>query len=405
MRLPGFLKAAKPVVARYLEYCLLFYYGSTAKRRRCRAASGKVLLARTDGLGDFILWLSCAGAFREMYPDKKIVLMLDSTKPTIELAGKMPQYFDEVFNIDIHNYTRFLAIRKMKRMEFDLVVQPVYSRVLFTDILLFACRAGRRVTLDTSAKFMTRTQLKLSNRGYDRILCASPGIRHELVRCGELIRGLGNTGFRAGLPALKAGTAEKEDYFVCFPAASDPAKIWEGKKYVRVLEAVIKRTGWRCILGGGAEDLPLLGRIAAGITRQDMVEIAAGRGTLSDTVLMLRRARMAVGNDTGAMHMAAASGVPSVVLLGDSEIGRFFPYAPETGEKPLLWTVDADMGCRCCKVEKDVPCRYPYGPEGRYRCVDAISVECCMRAVEQCLEAAGYRDEGTDKASYVHMSE
>ncbi|RHO87809.1 hypothetical protein [Clostridium sp. AF37-7] len=108
MKLPKLIKKFKPVLAHQLEMILLWYYSKTAKYRRPSKTTGKILLARTDGLGDFIIWLSCAKAFRQLYPEKKIVLMLDSIKPTKHFAESMPQYFDEVFNIDIHNYTRFL---------------------------------------------------------------------------------------------------------------------------------------------------------------------------------------------------------------------------------------------------------------------------------------------------------
>ena len=136
MRLPKVLRRLKPLVAHQLEMFLLWYYSATAKQRRPKHETGRILLARTDGLGDFIIWLSCAQKFRELYPDKKIVVMLDSIKPTLELVQEMPQWFDEVFNIDIHNYTRFFEFRKMQKMEFDLLIQPAYSRVAFTDVCL-----------------------------------------------------------------------------------------------------------------------------------------------------------------------------------------------------------------------------------------------------------------------------
>ena len=76
MKLPKLIKKFKPVLAHQLEMILLWYYSKTAKYRRPSKTTGKILLARTDGLGDFIIWLSCAKAFRQLYPEKKIVLML-----------------------------------------------------------------------------------------------------------------------------------------------------------------------------------------------------------------------------------------------------------------------------------------------------------------------------------------
>lgn len=405
MRLPKILQILKPFIAQWLEAMLLIYYSKTAKSRRCKQETGRILLARTDGLGDFIIWLSCAEEFKKLFPNKKIVLMLDSTKPTLELAEKMPHLFDEVFNIDIHNYTRFFSIWKMRKMEFDVVVQPVYSRVIFTDILLFACRADKRITLDTNSKFLTERQLKLSNRGFDQIVSASGEIKHELIRCGELMRGLGAKDFRAGLPVLETKRGEKEAFFISFPAASAQTKVWGTEKYAQVYTEIMRKTDWNCIIGGGKEDIPFLNEIVKMVGHKNKISVIAGKYNLSDTANIIKRAQMAIGNDTGAMHMAVACGTPSVVLMGDNEIGRFFPYMPENGDIPKLWVVDADMQCKDCNAVKDVPCKFPYGEKGAYHCVESITIEQCMVAVNQFLEMVGMKNERDDKEEYFDFTE
>lgn len=386
MKLPKILRVIKPIVAHELEMILLFYYGNTAKWRRPKHTTGNILLARTDGLGDFVIWLSCAEKFRAMYPDKTIYLMLDSIKPTLELAEKMPHLFDRVFNIDIHNYTRFFCVSKMKRLEFDIVIQPAYSRVPFTDVLLFACKAGKRITLDTNAKFMTNPQLKWSNRGFDEILPASVGVKHELIRCGELMRGLGVSDFKAGMPSLYAAQETKRQAFISFPAASGPTKMWEPEKYAEVLDEIIERTDWECMMGGGEADIPLLKEICRLMRFGNKVKIIAGKYGLYDTVRIINQSKLAIGNDTGAMHMAVASKVPSIVLMGDNEIGRFFPYTTEIGEIPQLWIVDADLACKGCNSMKDIPCKFPFGKRGTYHCIESITVERCLEAVNQALK-------------------
>ena len=389
MKLPKLIKKFKPVLAHQLEMILLWYYSKTAKYRRPSKTTGKILLARTDGLGDFIIWLSCAKAFRQLYPEKKIVLMLDSIKPTKHFAESMPQYFDEVFNIDIHNYTRFFEFKRMMKLEFDEVIQPAYSRVAFTDILLFACKAGKRITLDTNAKFLSARQLTWTNRGYDQIIPTSGGIKHELIRCGELIRGLGWIDFKVGYPDMRQLYENKENYFVCFPAASGPTKIWEAEKYAYVLDKIIRKTGWSCKLCGGKEDFEQLSDVMEQMELKGQAENLAGRKTLPDTITLLNKGQMAIGNDTGAMYMAAACHIPSIVLMGDNELGRFFPYKAEKGESLPLWVVDAGMSCQGCNAMKDVPCRYPFGTKGVYRCIELISKEHCMDVVEIALKELG----------------
>lgn len=405
MKLPRIIKLLKPVIANHLEMFLLAYYSRTAKRRRCKQESGRILLARTDGLGDFIIWLSCAEELKKLYPNKKVVLMLDSTKPTMQLARNMPHMFDEVFNIDIHNYTRFFSVLKMRKMEFDLVIQPVYTRVIYTDILLFACRANKRITLDTNSKFLTEKQLKLSNRGFDQIIPASDGVKHELVRCGELMRGLGAREFYAGLPILGKQSKRADNYFISFPAASTPTKMWQPEKYAQVYTDIIRKTGWDCVLSGGTEDVALLNEIVRMVNLKGKINVIAGKYDLYSSIDIIKKANMAIGNDTGPMHIAVACGTPSIVLMGDNEIGRFFPYTSETGDVPNLLVVDANLKCKGCNAIKDIPCRYPYGSRGAYRCIESITVECCLEAVDQLLNRVVNNNEKLDKAEYFDFDE
>jgi ADP-heptose:LPS heptosyltransferase len=42
----------------------------------------------------------------------------------------------------------------------------------------------------------------------------------------------------------------------------------------------------------------------------------------------LKRARLFIGNDSGAMHLAAAAGVPTLGLFGPSDERRYAPWGP-----------------------------------------------------------------------------
>ena len=390
----------KPAAAAWLERVLLWYFAGTARFRRSKKETGRVLETRTDGLGDFILWLDCAREMRERYKDRTIVLILDSTKPTAELARRTG-YFDEVLEVGIHNYTRFATILRMRRMSFDLVLQPVYTRLLFTDILLFACRARERITLDTNGKFFTERTLKVSNRGYDRILPAAPGVRHELLRGAQFLRGLGFSEYRAKLPWLPPmgeNPVQAKDYIVVFPAASWPGKVWGYERFAAVCDEIIDQTGYTCVAAGGRADLHTIGSMISCMRHGREVFNAAGIFSICQTAEAIRGARLALGNDTGPMHMAVACGTPSVVITGDLEYGRFFPYEAEAAGGRYPRVAAAALPCRGCQTEQDRPCPYPTDGRGAVRCITAVTVESCMEAVTELLEQEFTKMETAGKA-------
>jgi ADP-heptose:LPS heptosyltransferase len=124
----------------------------------------------------------------------------------------------------------------------------------------------------------------------------------------------------AAVPAPDLGWAQADvdrfglaDPFVLLVpggAAHRPAKRWPADRY-RMLAKRLLDAGATPVLIGGPGERDLTALIALGL---DGVRDLAGETGLSDLVVLSRRAAAAVGNDTGPMHMAAASGCPSVVL-------------------------------------------------------------------------------------------
>ncbi len=56
-----------------------------------------------------------------------------------------------------------------------------------------------------------------------------------------------------------------------------------------------------------------------------------GRTDLLTAAAILRRSALFIGNDTGLMHLAAASGTPTLGLFGPSPVERYAPWGRCTG--------------------------------------------------------------------------
>src|SRR6202008_394623 len=81
---------------------------------------------------------------------------------------------------------------------------------------------------------------------------------------------------------------------------------------------------------------PLLAAIPAD-RRIDLV----GRIDLLTAAAVLRRCALFVGNDTGLMHIAAASGTPTLGLFGASPVEQYAPWG--RGTEAVRTTVPNEM--------------------------------------------------------------
>jgi heptosyltransferase-2 len=104
------------------------------------------------------------------------------------------------------------------------------------------------------------------------------------------------------------------EYLVVVPgAAFGPAKSWPEERYRALCAELACHT--RVILSGSGGDRVVCERIAAAVPG---VQSLAGETSLGEMFALVEGARALVANDSGAPHVAAALGVPCVVLFGST---------------------------------------------------------------------------------------
>jgi len=207
----------------------------------------------------------------------------------------------------------------------------------------------------------------------------------ELQRNAEFISRLSDKAFSASLPKLPVLTKlpkhlqPQTAYFILFPGASWHGRQWPVQRFANVLKQIHRRYGLRAVLCGSPADRGLCEGVAceSGIAGHNF----AGQTTLAELTELIRGAKLLIGNETSAVHLAAAVGTPAVCILGGGHFGRFMPY-PETlvGVKPLVAV--HQMPCFGCNWH----CDQPHDPVGPVPCVLKISVALVMSRAMQEIE-------------------
>jgi len=139
-----------------------------------------------------------------------------------------------------------------------------------------------------------------------------------------------------------------------------PGTRWETKQWPATHFAALVRGlagfGVGTVVLGGREDR----RAGAAITSAGGKSVTdlTGRTSIEQSAAVLQRCSLAVGNDSGPMHLAAALGVPVAALFGPTDPIRTGPYG--TGHT----VIQAPIPCRNCRRRRcRIACMARIAPE------------------------------------------
>lgn len=355
-----------------------------------RSSPDTILLVYLGGIGDFIVWLSAARALREHYRDRRIVLA--ANRIFAELA-ECVGCFDEVIEVDVKAFDadlryRFETLRRIRRIGAGIAIQPTYSRVFWGgDAIMRAARAPETVGFAGDLNNSRPWQRRMADRWYTRLVPAQPGRLNEFERNAEFLRALSGQELAPTIARI-APVAElpdrlriADDYFIVFPGAGAPRRMWPAGSFGVAAQAIGREQGWRLVVCGGAEEAELAASVIAAAGLPDALQMA-GRTSLTEFVELVRGARLVVANETSAVHIAAAVGTPSVCVLGGGHFGRFVPYPEGAGGcRPVA--VFKHMDCFNC----DWDCTLTHRRDKAAPCVEAIPVQDVVDAARVCGSA------------------
>jgi heptosyltransferase-2 len=152
-------------------------------------------------------------------------------------------------------------------------------------------------------------------------------------------------------------------------AAYGSAKCWLADRYAALADGLIATCDADVILFGAPQERDMAQRIARSMQRRALN--LAGETSIGDLPALLRACRLFVGNDSGAMHVAAAVGLPVVGIFGPTDPEATSPVTP------LFTLVREPVSCS--------PCLLRHCPID-HRCMTRISVERVFDAARAWLE-------------------
>lgn len=356
--------------------CLL--KGKDAANEGASPKYRRILIVRTDRIGDVLLSTPVIKALRQKYPQAYISMIVAPYARDIVEANP---YLDEViiYDKDIKHKSwmrslKFASRLKKKRFDLSIILHPTNR------MHLIAFLAGIPLRLGYNRKFGFLNNLRKTHTKQE-------GLRHEAEYNLDLLSDLevGGNARDLFMPIkteseqwakdllASNGIKETDKLLAVNPGASCPSKIWPADRFAQVAEILAERHNFRILIVAGAKDIPLANMVAQKLEGRALN--LSGKTSLSHLASILKRCSLFISNDSGPVHIASSLGVPVISIFGRNQPGL----------SPRRW---GPLGVRDKYLHKDVGCIQclAHNCKKEFACLKAISVEDVLPAAESILK-------------------
>ncbi len=320
-------------IDRYAGIPLLFA-ASLFSRKRSDLADlrpKRILVVKFSALGDAILLVPALRSLRRKYPDAEITLV--GTNFTIPFLCTFPEYIGEFISLDLGLILRrpmylISIVKQLRSLEFDLALD--FEQWLRLSALLVRFSGAPH-------RLGFRTARQHRHWGFTCAVNRSAA-RHEMWNFLSLTMPATRTADEASLEArinegglvtaqsflMTHGWQKGTPLLIVHPGCGSHGfpREWPPKKYGELIDRMAKHRPAFFVVTGTEDELPAMEAVRR--STQAALSLYA-ISTLADFTALLSMAALFISSNNGAMHLAAALGIPQVALHGPTNSVQWGP--------------------------------------------------------------------------------
>ncbi len=319
----------------------------------------KILIIRTDRVGDLILSIPALRVLRNKFGQAEITMLLN--RGTRDLAKVIP-WIDKIMV-----YRNLIQTTRMLKQEgFDLAIDLIMDYQLKSALLAILSGAPHRLGFD------------IEGRGGFFNIRVKPDRKekHMIEHTLDVVRAIGVDTTDKN-PEI-AVSDDKKRYIEEFlnqqnvfgsdllvgihPGGYYPSQRWLPDRFAQLADDIIVRYGAGIILIEGPGEEKSVRKVASLMSRKAIGVVGI---SLSKLPALIARCNLIVCNNSGPLHIATAVGTPTVSTMGPTVPYLWWPK----GENHIVFR--KDLPCSPCNL----------GVCKSHKCMKLITVEDVMGAV------------------------
>ncbi|MFI5253523.1 MAG: glycosyltransferase family 9 protein [Bacteroidota bacterium] len=328
----------------------------------------RILIVRTDRIGDVILTLPMARLLKKHYPGSHITMLI--RKYTEELVEDDKNIDQILFYDDGNELLPFSQIITLiKQQKFDIVFHT-YPRFR---LALMTWRSGIPVRVGTGYRWYS---IFFNKKIYDHRKTAE---YHELEYNLRLLSVLGidylseditpridvDAALSSRIRALvrSLGVQDGQKIVILHPGSGGTARDWNPDNFGRLAHKIGQLNGVRVIITGGKHEDGIVDRVKSNAGNSAIALV--GKLNLKEYGALAKMANVFIANSTGTLHIAAAVGTPVIGLYSQITALSAKRWGPYTDKRTIFTPLNKPVDCTDCLTRKDRMCG----------CMETIAIE------------------------------
>jgi heptosyltransferase-2 len=338
-----------------------------------------ILIRATNWIGDAVMSLPALRAVRFRFPDAAITVL---ARPWVSALYEDERSIDRVMTLEGASGARDWRAKRelvgrLRRAGFDLAVlfpnsfeSAAVVRLAGVKRIVGYARDGRSLLLTDAVAVPERGEIAVHERFYYLELLRRAGLIQKIPDVPEIRLD--------GIDELRERGAKRFETLGVKPpvigvspgAAYGSAKRWLPERFgVSAARLAADRDGTVVVFGSAAEK-GLCEEVARAANGRNL----AGETALREFIELTAACRAFLTNDSGAMHIASALGVPSVTIFGPTDETATGPLGPSAR------LVRESVDCAPCLL-KQCPIDH--------RCMTRVTVDRVVQAAEELMKVRG----------------
>jgi heptosyltransferase II len=297
----------------------------------------KILIRATNWVGDAIMALPALQVVRQRFPEARIAIVARPYVADIyrgqQICDQLIPYHAQGVHAGIFGRERLAAELHAQRFDLSLLLQNAFGAAW----LAWRAKIPERIGYARDGRSLLLTK---------PVPVPKPGEipKHEQYYYLELVR---RAGWLETLPEVSSITLKVSEEKRCDAARSlaefgvhenvlrvaigagasyGSAKCWAPARFAELADRIQAQSDADVVLFGTSAETAVSNAISSAM-RRPPIDLT-GKTAIADLPALLSHCHLFIGNDSGAMHVAAAVGLPVVAIFGPTDPFGTGPVTP-----------------------------------------------------------------------------